>query len=254
MSVSRNFTRPPASPLHAPAAGRTMAAMRQRFAAFRQRVLRPLTGRAAAPAAEQRQGPQRPALIVGLGNPGAAYGETRHNVGAWCVALLARRRGVRLERAGRVDRASIEVEGRTVHLARPRAMVNESGPPVAAEVLRLGLHLDQLLVIYDEIDLPLGQLRIRSRGGHGGHNGIRSLIDALGGDDFARVRIGVDRPYDAGEPVRDPERVADWVLSAPTMAERERLDETVAMVADAIELAAVEGIDIAMNRFNPRRG
>ena len=228
-----------------------MAPMRERFAAFRQRVLHRREARQPPPLPGPPEGPRRPALVVGLGNPGADYGNTRHNVGAWCVNLLARRGGVQLRREGRMDRGTIELAGQPLHLARPRAMVNESGPPVAAEARRLGVRPDQLLVVYDELDLPLGHVRIRPHGGHGGHNGVRSLLDALGSGDFARVRIGIDRPYDAGEPVRDPERVADWVLSPPGPEERSRLDEAIAVVADAIELAMTEGLDIAMNRFNP---
>ncbi len=233
----------------------TMHPMRARFASFRGRVLHPLTGRAtpAAPA-EAAEGRRTPALVIGIGNPGAQYGNTRHNVGAWCVALLARRHGVQLMRHGGVDRASIELAGRTLHLARVRAFVNESGPPAAAEARRLGLSPERLLFVYDDIDLPVGRMRIRPHGGHGGHNGVRSLIDSLGGNGFARIRIGIDRPYDDGRPVRDPQRIGDWVLSAPSPEEHERIDEAVALAADAIESAVAEGIEIAMNRFNPITG
>ncbi len=225
--------------------------MRERFAAFRHRVLHARTAQQQSPPSDEREGSRRPALVVGLGNPGADYGNTRHNVGAWCVNLLARRGGVQLRREGRVDRGTIELAGQQLHLARPRAMVNESGPPVAAEARRLGLRPEQLLVVYDDLDLPVGQVRMRPHGGHGGHNGVRSLLDALGSGDFARARIGIDRPYDAGAPVRDPDRVAGWVLSPPGPEERRRLDEAIAIVADAIEVAVTEGLDIAMNRFNP---
>lgn len=234
--------------------GPTIAAMRERFAAFRQRVLHPREAQQPPPLPDRTEGPRRPALVVGLGNPGADYGNTRHNVGAWCVNLLARRGGVQLRREGRVDRGTIELAGQQLHLARPRAMVNESGPPVAAEARRLGLRPDQLLVVYDDLDLSVGQVRMRPHGGHGGHNGVRSLLDALGSGDFARARIGIDRPYDAGEPVRDPDRVASWVLSPPGPDDRRRLDEAIAIVADAIEVALTEGFDIAMNRFNPSAG
>ena len=228
--------------------------MRQRFSAFRDRVLHSRARQPPRPSCEEPEGPRRPALVVGLGNPGGEYGNTRHNVGAWCVSLLARRHDVRLQRHGRVDSATIEVRGRALHLARPHAMVNESGPPVATEARRLRLRTDHLLVIFDDLDLPVGQLRIRPHGGHGGHNGVRSLLESLGGGEFARLRIGIDRPYDRGQPVRDPERVADWVLSPPSPEERARLDDAVALAADAIELAAVEGIDAAMSAFNPARG
>jgi PTH1 family peptidyl-tRNA hydrolase len=171
-------------------------------------------------------------------------------VGAWCIALLARRHGTTLERHGRVDRATIRIAEREIHLARPRAYMNESGPPVAAEARRLGLRRPQLLVVYDELDLPTGRVRLRMGGGYGGNRGMRSIIGALGGNDVPRVRVGIDRPYDDGVPVRDPDRVADWVLSRPSRAERAVLDAAVERAADAVELAAVEGIEAAMRRFN----
>ncbi len=227
--------------------------MRQRFTSFRGRVLRLRTG-AEAPSegSEGSEGPRRPVLVVGLGNPGAQYGNTRHNVGAWCVQLLARRHGARLGRHGKLDGATIEVGGRSLHLARPRAMMNESGPPVAAELRRLRLRTEQLLVVYDEIDLPVGQMRIRPHGGDGGHRGMRSILGAVGGNGFARIRIGIDRPYDDGRPVRDPDRIADWVLSEPGPDERRQLDEAVALAAETIEAAVIEGLDTAMNTFNRR--
>ncbi len=135
-----------------------------------------------------------------------------------------------------------------------RAFVNESGPPAAAEARRLGLHPERLLFVYDDIDLRVGLMGIRPHGGHGGHNGVRSLIASLGGDGYARIRIGVDRPYDDGQPVRDPERVGQWVLSAPSPEERAKIDEAVALAADAIEAAVVAGVHIAMTQLNPGRG
>ena len=194
----------------------------------------------------------RPALVLGLGNPGSEYGNTRHNMGAWCINLLARRHGVKLQRQGKVDCAEIDVDGYRVEIARPRAYMNESGPPVAAEVRRLRIEPSQVLVIYDELDLPVGRTRMRLQGGHGGNNGMRSLIGALGTTEFARVRIGIDRPYDDGRPVRDPDRVADWVLSKPSPGDRERLEAAVAAVADAVELAAREGLAAAMQVLNAR--
>ena len=178
-----------------------------------------------------------PTLIVGFGNPGSEYASTRHNVGVWCVRALGRRYGASFERQGRMETATVEVEGRTVYLARPRAYVNESGPPIAAELRRLNLDARQLLVVYDDIDLPVGQLRIRGQGGHGGYNGMKSLLGAVGGGEFARVRIGIDRPYDDGKPVREPDRVAEWVLAPPSNREREAIERTIEVAADAIVLA-----------------
>jgi PTH1 family peptidyl-tRNA hydrolase len=203
---------------------------------------------AAAPPAP----PVLPALVVGLGNPGTEYANTRHNVGVWCVRELARRHGVKFERHGRMDSAQIEVGGRTVHIGRPRAYMNESGPPIAAELRRLKLQRGQLFVIYDELDLPVGQVRIRLQGGHGGNNGMRSIIAAVGGGEYPRARVGIDRPYDDGRPIREPERIAAWVLSRPSEDDRKRLEEAVRIVVDAVEVAVVDGVEIAMNRFNLR--
>ena len=241
--------------------------LRRRFAAFRDRLgaPRPGPGEPDPADAEDESGEApRPRLIVGLGNPGPEYEGTRHNVGMWTIQRLAERHGVTLARDTRVWRATVEVGGRALHLAAPRSWYNESGPAVASELRRLRLARTQLLVVHDDIDMPLARVRMRPHGGHGGNNGMRSILDALGGGDFPRVRIGIDRPYDPdpddpdgeisrGRPVRDPDRVADWVLSRPDPEEREALDAAIAEVADAIEVAAAEGVEAAMNRLN-RRG
>jgi PTH1 family peptidyl-tRNA hydrolase len=192
----------------------------------------------------------RPALVVGFGNPGNDYATTRHNVGVWCVRLLARRYHAQFERQAQMEVARVDIEGHLVHLARPRTYVNLSGPPIAAELRRLKLEPVQLLAIYDELDLPLAQVRIRLQGGHGGHNGMRSLVGVLG-QEFPRIRIGIDRPYDDGKPVRDPDRIADWVLAPPPASERERLEAAVEQAADAVVLAVTSGVELAMNRVNP---
>ncbi len=240
--------------------------LRRRFAAFRDRLGAPparqdeaTSGDASDDTAESR----RPRLIVGLGNPGPDYEGTRHNVGMWTIQRLAERHGATLARDKRVWRATIEVGGRPLHLAAPRSWYNESGPAVAAELRRLRLARTRLLVIHDDIDMALARVRMRPHGGHGGNNGMRSILDALGGGDFPRIRIGIDRPYDPdpddpdgalsrGRPVRDPDRVAGWVLSRPDREERASLDAAITDVADAVELAAREGIEAAMNRLNRR--
>jgi PTH1 family peptidyl-tRNA hydrolase len=192
----------------------------------------------------------RPVLVVGLGNPGGEYGNTRHNVGARVVNLLAKRHGAALKREGKVDRATITIDGREVGLARPRAFMNVSGPPIAAELRRLHAPPEALLVVYDDLDLPTGRLRLRQTGSAGGNNGMKSLIGALGTRDFSRARIGVDRPYEDGKGVRDPDQIADWVLSAPPPEQRALLDDATARAADAIEAAVRDGLDAAMGRFN----
>ncbi len=214
-----------------------------RFAQFRIRSPRTEAKPDDAPAPEPAD---RPLLVVGLGNPDDEYARTRHNVGAWCVATLARRHHVELKREGRMSVARIEVDGRTVHLGRPRSYYNESGGPIAAELRRLKGHPSQLVVIYDDLDLPVGQTRMRLSGGTGGNNGMKSTIGAVGTQDFPRIRVGIDRPYDHGSPVRDPDRVAAWVLAPPTPSERRILEAAVERVADAIELAAREGYEAAL--------
>jgi PTH1 family peptidyl-tRNA hydrolase len=232
------------------------ARMRDRFGQFRAR--RASREDPAEPLEVDADEPQRPRLIVGLGKPGERYASTRHNVGQWCLRLLARRHRVELQRQGRIDVAGVDLDGpgavggASLVLARARTYYNDCGPSIGAEVRRLRLRPSQVLVVYDEVDLPVGQLRIRKAGSSGGNNGMKSLIAALGTSEFPRIRIGIDRPYDDGVPVRDPERNADWVLSRPAGEDRRRLDDAIERAADAIELAAREGIDIAMNRFNPR--
>ncbi len=227
--------------------------MRQRFDTFREAVRRRPAPESLDGPAEDGDGLQRPALVVGLGNPGEKYATTRHNVGAWCIRLLLKRHGGQLSRQGQMEVTTVSIEGRRVVLGRPRSYMNESGPPVAAELRRLKLHPRQLLVVYDELDLPVAQVRMRASGGHGGNNGMRSLIGAIGSQEFARIRIGIDRPYDNGRPVRDPDRVAAWVLSRPSGEDRERLEAAVERAANAIEDAVREGVEVAMNRVNALR-
>ena len=130
-------------------------------------------------------------------------------------------------------------------------MYNEAGGAIAAEMRRLGATPAQLLVVYDDLDLPLGRVRMRLSGSSGGNNGLKSIIAALGGStEFPRIRIGIDRPYDGTIPVRDPDRVAQWVLSRPTAAQRSILDAAVERVADAVEQAARDGYQVAMNDLN----
>ncbi|TAK73312.1 MAG: aminoacyl-tRNA hydrolase [Dehalococcoidia bacterium] len=215
------------------------------FAAFRRAAPKPPEQPTPADEVEPR-----PLLVVGLGNPGVAYSGTRHNVGAWCIAALARKYRVELKREGHVDCATISVDHRRVTIARPRSFMNDSGGPVAREARRLHAAPTQVLVIYDELDLPVGRTRMRLQGSSGGNNGMKSLIAALGSEQFARIRIGIDRPYDAGAPVRDPERVAKWVLSKPNAADRALLEAAVERVAAAVELAVREGYEPAMRLVN----
>lgn len=193
----------------------------------------------------KRTGTPADLLVVGLGNPGAQYARTRHNVGAEVVELLAARHGGRLklgkERA-LVD--EVRVDGKRVALAFPQTYMNDSGLSVAPLVRRFGIDdLERLVVVHDELDLPVGRLRVKVGGGLAGHNGLRSIKAHLHDDGFVRVRIGVGKPP-------GKQQGADHVLKPPGLAERAELDVVVQEAADAVETVLHEGPTAAMNRFN----
>lgn len=181
-------------------------------------------------------------LIVGLGNPGGSYEGTRHNLGFDVIDELARRWNVRLK-SWKSSQAGVGTSGdRGVILAKPRTFVNLSGQAVGDIVAYHRIDLPDVLVIVDEINLPLARLRVRRSGSAGGHNGLKSVIECLG-TGFPRLRIGVGR----GDPQRD---LADHVLSRFSADEREAVDRAVARAADAVEIFVAEGIEPVMNRFN----
>jgi PTH1 family peptidyl-tRNA hydrolase len=186
-------------------------------------------------------------LIVGLGNPGGEYAGNRHNVGYWAVNRLARRHDIELGISGKAALGQGTIDGHEVALAKPRAYVNQSGSVVWNLIKRLKLDDGrELLVVYDELDLPVGRVRMRAKGGSGGYRGMKSIIDAVGTDDFPRIRIGIGRPVVQGKPSWDPEDVSTYVLSDPPLAERDLLDAAVERAMDAIELAVTEGVERAM--------
>jgi PTH1 family peptidyl-tRNA hydrolase len=190
-------------------------------------------------------------LIVGLGNPGGEYSGNRHNVGFWAMNRLARRHGIRFDTGGQAAVARGRIRGLEVTLAKPRTFVNESGVAVWSLIKRLKLDdARELLVVCDDLDLPVGRLRLRPQGGHGGHRGLRSIIQRTESDQFPRLRIGIGRPVVSGEPSYDPEDVANYVLSDPPPKEREVLDESVERAIEVIEAVLVEGIEQAMAQFN----
>jgi len=190
-------------------------------------------------------------LIVGLGNPGREYTHSRHNVGFWCLNRLARRHGIAFASRGRLAAVGEgRLTGQPVILAKPRTFVNLSGRAVSHLLQRYHLSPQQLLVVCDDLDLPLGRVRLRPSGSHGGHRGMRSIIEAIGSQDFPRIRIGIGRPEVAGEPTWEPEAVVDYVLGPMTAEERRILDEAVATAGEAILCLLAEGVEAAMNRFN----
>jgi peptidyl-tRNA hydrolase, PTH1 family len=187
-------------------------------------------------------------LVVGLGNPGSEYQASRHNVGAEVVELLAQRHGGTLKRTReRALVAEVRIEDDRVALAFPQTYMNLSGEAVALLVKRHGItDPERIVIVHDELDLPLGRIQIKRGGGLAGHNGLRSIKAHLHTDEFVRVRIGVGKPV-------TKEHGADHVLRRPTKRDRLELDVSVNEAADAVELIRSEGVDAAMNRINARR-
>ena len=184
-------------------------------------------------------------IVVGLGNPGRRYKGTRHNVGQEVVHHLAARLRVRLEDDGWARTGKGRVESAAVLLAIPETYMNVVGQAVRDLLRRRRRSPQELLVVHDEMDLSLGHLRLRPGNGPGGHNGVRSIIEVLGTGTFPRLRLGIGRPP-AGE---DP---AEFVLGRFTPEERRTIDEAVAVAADAVMIAATQGLAAAMNRYNRR--
>lgn len=198
-------------------------------------------------------------LVVGLGNPGQKYGYTRHNVGFRLVERFAARHGIELDAFaydGRLGRGLLP-GGETVAVFEPLTFMNRSGGPVAQAIAGLGVEdpSADVLVVYDDVDLPFGRLRLRPRGGAGGHNGLADIIAALDTQYFSRLRFGVGRPdgmLEAGDTGDGAEwqDTADWVLAAFSPDEEKRLPGRLDSGADAIELAFLAGVEKAMNRVN----
>ena len=149
--------------------------------------------------------------IIGLGNPGSEYRDTRHNMGARALDALAKKLKVRFQRVGGHLVAQSKWRSENVYLIKPQCFMNAMGPPVARITRRLQLAAGDLIIVYDDLDLPLGRVRVRLKGSAGGHKGMRSLIGTLGTDQLRRVKVGIGRPASPG---RDREEIVDHVLSA----------------------------------------
>jgi PTH1 family peptidyl-tRNA hydrolase len=183
-------------------------------------------------------------LIVGLGNPGAQYERTRHNLGFMLVDLIARRAQSQVKRdecRALIGRA--EIENRIVELAKPQTYMNLSGESVSCLVKKPGRSVDKLVVISDDLALPFGSIRIRPKGTHGGQNGLRSIIDRLGTQEFIRLRIGI-------QPDHPIANAKNWVLENFSKNDSETLEKVLETSADAIRSIVSEGVDRAMARFN----
>lgn len=162
-------------------------------------------------------------LIVGLGNPGAEYENTRHNAGAWFVEYFAQEKNISLVREKKFYGLSAQAsEGdKLFWILIPSTYMNESGKAVAALARFYKIAPEEILVAHDELDFPVGKIRLKENGGHGGHNGLRSIMDCLGSDQFMRLRIGIDHPGH-----RD--HVSPYVLSKPSQSDREKINAAIA--------------------------
>lgn len=183
-------------------------------------------------------------LVVGLGNPGDKYSATRHNVGFMIIDTLAKRHGLGVDK---VKNKSLTgkgvVSGEQVVLVKPQTFMNLSGEAVRPLFSYIDINTEDVIVVHDDLDLEFGRIKIKSGGGHGGHNGIKSIISHLGNKDFIRVRVGIGKPPPHWN-------VSNYVLSPFSADERENLHHILEESADAVEAIISDGALMAMNRFN----
>ena len=191
-------------------------------------------------------------LIVGLGNPGRGYANNRHNVGFMCLRHFARRHNIRLDKKQSQARTGTgKIAGGKVILARPKTYMNQSGRAVSRLVKKFDIKPNDLLVIHDDLDLPLGKIRIRQGGSSGGHKGIDSIVADLDSQDFIHVRIGIGRPTEIeGDTQTREAEIIDYVLSDFTPEEKQIIAKMIPRVSDAIYCLLTEGLATAMNKYN----
>ncbi len=191
-------------------------------------------------------------LIVGLGNPGRSYANNRHNLGFMCLNHFARMQGILFDKKQGKARTGVgEVAGDKVIVARPQTYMNSSGQSVSLLVRKFNVSLDNLLIIYDDLDLPLGKIRIRCGGSSAGHKGIESIAAELGSQDFTRIRVGVGRPpiTEGSTTITDTD-IVTYVLSDFTSEERQIINQVIPMVSEAILCLLTEGLTATMNKYN----
>jgi PTH1 family peptidyl-tRNA hydrolase len=190
--------------------------------------------------------PRRLRLVVGLGNPGAKYAATRHNIGFMVAERLAADFGIGLEREKfKAAFGRGRIEACEVILAKPLAFMNRSGPSVRQLADFFDISSGDMVIVHDDIDLAFGRIKIKEKGGHGGHNGIRSVIDAFGGGDFTRLRVGIGRSEEGGS-------VAGYVLDRFDTDEARLLPRIITRARDAVVTVLCQGTAVGMNQFNTK--
>ena len=191
-------------------------------------------------------------IIIGLGNPGRGYASNRHNIGFICLNHFARTQGIRFDKKqGKARIGTGEVADNKVVLARPQTYMNRSGQAVSRLVKKFKVDPDSLLVIHDDLDLPLGKIRLRQGGGSAGHKGIESITTELGSQDFTHIRVGIGRPtaVEGSTEINEADIVA-YVLSDFTPEEKQTITQMIPRVSQAIFCLLTEGLTVAMNRYN----
>ena len=188
---------------------------------------------------------ENPTLVVlGIGNPGQKYAHTRHNAVLWFLDLLSEKLSVAFKRTNKsIQIAFGEINEKPIILAKSRTFINESGIPAQYLLNRFSIQFSELLVVYDDIHLPVGKLRLRSSGSAGGHNGIRSIISSIQSEDFARIRIGVGSPDNSEDQI-------NYVLGEPNLEEKEKIISSISCGNQIIETVIEHGIVKAMSDFN----
>jgi len=184
-------------------------------------------------------------LIVGLGNPGIRYAQTRHNAGIWVIERAAARWSICLHRQSTGLRGSGRLGSEFIELAGALDFMNVTGPPLKGLLRELALTPADLILVHDDLDLEPGRLRLKQAGGHGGHNGIKSVVEAIGTPQFVRLKIGIGRPA----PRQDS---ADYVLEAVVREEMDVIEPCLERAVDALECVIHRGVEVAMNQFNVR--
>ena len=188
--------------------------------------------------------PNHLTVVVGLGNPGIEYKYTRHNVGLWCLNRIEATYSIAINKKKQhFESGQGNIRNKEIILARSRTFMNESGRVIKSLSTMYKVSPANFLVLYDDMDLPVGSIRLRARGGAGGHNGMKSIVESLGTTEFPRLRIGIGRPDSA-------EQNISHVLSEVGPDEREKIEKVLGSATEAVETFLVEGIDASMDRFN----
>lgn len=184
-------------------------------------------------------------MIVGLGNPGPEYRQTRHNLGWLVLERTACRWGIEFSKRHHAWEASADIQGQSILLVRPIAWMNQTGPVVRSVLDGRHLSTSDLTVVYDDLDLSFGTIRIKTHGSAGGHNGLRSVLEHVGSDRFCRIKLGIGRPV-------WPVETVEYVLSPFSSEERSELEPLLEKSVDALECLIEDGPAVAMNRFHSR--